>query len=218
MIQWSSLIQDTQWEIKLLFLLLFVLWVVIKMIEPSRFYAICELRNRDPFPKNLRRESNIGTSDPFSLLNFLFLILTLGLFFQIHTRPMIFNGYQYGIHVGSIGLLFVGRWLLSKLLLFIFVVSSGVVTAISESNVSVFRWGYLMFIGLLIYFFGAFDPMLLRGFSALSLIYLGWVQLEVIFKYFKQEHRSYLSFILYLCALKLAPWLLLITWFNTASL
>ena len=218
MIQWSSLIQDTQWEIKLLFLLLFVLWVVIKMIEPARFYAICELRNRDPFPKNLRRESNIGTSDPFSLLNFLFLILTLGLFFQIHTGPEIFNGYQYGIYIGSIGLLFVGRWLLSRLLFFIFGVSSGVVTAISESNVSVFRWGYLMFIGLLIYFFGAFDPMFLNGFSALSLIYLGWVQLEVISKYFKQEHRSYLSFILYLCALKLAPWLLLITWFNTASL
>ena len=218
MIQWSSLIQDTQWEIKLLFLLLFVLWVVIKMIEPSRFYAICELRNRDPFPKNLRRESNIGTSDPFSLLNFLFLILTLGLFFQIHTRPEIFNGYQYGIYIGSIGLLFFGRWLLSRLLFFIFGVSSGVLTAISESNVSVFRWGYLMFIGLLIYFFGAFDPMFLNGFSALSLIYLGWVQLEVISKYFKQEHRSYLSFILYLCALKLAPWLLLITWFNAASL
>lgn len=218
MIQWSSLIHDTQWEIKLLFLLLLVLWVVIKLIEPARFYAICELRNRDPFPKNLRRESNIGTSDPFSILNFLFLILIIGLFFQINKRPTIFDGHQYGNQTASLGILFLGRWFFSRLLFFIFGSSSSVLTVISESNVSVFRWGYLIYVGLLIYYFGGFGQMFLKVIIALCLIYLGWVQLGVISKYFKQEHRSYLSFILYLCALKLAPWLVLFSWFNSASL
>lgn len=210
MIEWKTLIIEDFLEIKLLHLVLFVFWVIIRQIDPARFKALCRWAIRNPFPKNLQRESNIRLMDVFSLANFLFLGCSLGLNIEVLSiiqSSKAFEWIAFLLNCGVILGLLLGRWIIFRTVLFLMGGKINPFAHVSVSNAALFRWGYLGFIGIAIVYYGGFSMNILWGFIALSFVYLAWLQLQLILKYFKQQQRSYLGFILYLCALKIIPWI-----------
>ncbi|MGC6479360.1 MAG: DUF4271 domain-containing protein [Flavobacteriaceae bacterium] len=221
MIEWKNLFQQHDWELKTVFLLLFILLIILKNIDTDRFYALCNWRNRNPFPKRFHRESNIRSADPFSLINFVFLSIVITLYVHLYDELQFTRAWDWFdfMTTGIVVLTGFGvRWLLSRLLFFIFGASPSTYTTLANSNAALFRWGYGSFLLLCLASFNGFTVSSLQIIIIIYLMYLFWIQLGVVQQYFKLERRSYLSFILYLCALKISPWVMFTLWASSTKL
>lgn len=150
----------------------------------------------------------------FTLLSILFSLINISLFigFYLAENGTILMDFGLFIRVflGIVGVVVV-RQIILIFLGFIFEIQHFIHQYQFRITTYLFRLNILMFIGLILYYY-TFDhsSLYFNVFSTLSLLLYGCYHLLVIKQLFTVINQGGLYFILYLCTLKLSPWILLI--------
>ncbi len=150
----------------------------------------------------------------FFLLSILFSIITIGVFVGFYLseyHDVIFDLRLFWlIFLGITGVV-IARQLAVIILEYFFEIQAFVQQYQFRVTTYLFRLSILMFIGLILYQYTfAFSPYFFNGFFLIVLLFYGFYHVLVIKQLFSMINQGGLYFILYLCTLKLSPWIILI--------
>ena len=190
----------------------FLLFVFCKWCYQSQFFSFLRVIDT-PLYFNNYAERPIY-SQGFILLSVLFSIINISLFICFYLSknqyaPLEFNLFAI-IFLGICGTIVLRQMILTVLSYF-FELQLFINQYQFRTSTYLFRLNIFIFLGLILYYY-TFDlsPVFLEYFALISGILYVFYHLIVVRQLFSIINQGGLYFILYLCTLKLSPWILLV--------
>lgn len=149
----------------------------------------------------------------FIVLTVIFSIVNVALFFGFllaHYTATLFNFYTFLILFGGISLVVLIRQIILMILSYFFKIHHLVNQYQFRNATYLFRLSFLLYTGLIFFHFSFnYSPLFLE--VLLYVVFLLYILYNVMIyrQFFKVIKEEGLYFILYLCSLKLSPWILL---------
>ncbi|MGM0635253.1 MAG: DUF4271 domain-containing protein [Bacteroidota bacterium] len=194
-------------------LAVFLIFAALKKVNSNKFeHALNLLWTRGSVVKHIFESKKINY---FALITFINSLLVLSLFIVLNSGFIPF--YQSDGSFSSFLVVFVtilvffsGKFLVEKIIGILFEID----TIISHQVKLIFMYRNLalltLFPGVLLLAFSNLDPFWISiSFSILAVFVFLWGIIELFFKYRKLYLSEWFYFILYLCSLKIAPYIIL---------
>lgn len=215
MSEWMIYNQENNDWVTLLLFFNFLLFVSLKTLYTTQFYSFIRLFGSQLFINNFGDKPILTQGFNFlmgffTLLNIsLFLTLVLSNFgyvhFQLYSFLIIFFGISGVCFLRVVIVQFFGLLIKEH-----FMINNYQFRQFTYLN----WWGLFLYIGLIIYCYSWSSLIFYQSFLILALGLYLFFQFLVIWQLFKPINKSGLYFILYLCTLKLSPWILLLNGLN----
>ena len=190
----------------------FLLFVFCKWCYQSQFFSFLRVIDTPLYFNNYAERPVY--SQGFILLSVLFSIINISLFICFYLSknqyaPLEFNLFAI-IFLGICGTI-VLRQIILTVLSYFFELQHFINQYQFRTSTYLFRLNIFVFLGLILYYY-TFDlsPVFLEYFALISGILYVFYHLIVVRQLFSIINQGGLYFILYLCTLKLSPWILLV--------
>ena len=209
-------VQTRDWA-TILFLLVFVLLAIIKSVFENRFSDFMRLLVSNKYVKVYRDSSNLSSG--FTIVVFLVHLVSLAFFIQITlTTFQIVNKTDWIVFIQIFAFLFV--FILSKYLIELIVATAFNIEEIIEQynlqkvNYRTYVGVFLLPINIVLYYNNFLSKNLIYAIIVILLAINLLNYLISLKNYQNLIFRKLFYFILYLCALEIAPYYFLYYWFT----
>ena len=190
----------------------FLLFVFCKWCYQSQFFSFLRVIDTPLYFNNYAERPIYNQG--FILLSVLFSVINISLFICFYLSknqyaPLEFNLFAI-IFLGICGTI-VLRQIILTVLSYFFELQHFINQYQFRTSTYLFRLNIFVFLGLILYYY-TFDlsPVFLEYFALISGILYVFYHLIVVRQLFSIINQGGLYFILYLCTLKLSPWILLV--------